>query len=66
MTPALANRRIRLLLAVFALAFAITFLRAFWLQGVRGDALGARAASQHREVVTLPAGRGTIFDRTGV
>jgi cell division protein FtsI/penicillin-binding protein 2 len=63
---AVANRRIRLLVAVFALAFAITFLRAFWLQGVRGDALGARAASQHREVVTIPAGRGTIFDRTGV
>jgi cell division protein FtsI (penicillin-binding protein 3) len=61
-----ANRRIRLLLAVFALAFAITFLRAFWLQGVRGDALGAQAASQHRDVVTLPAGRGTIFDTTGV
>jgi len=65
-SPALANRRIRLLLAVFALAFGITFLRAFWLQGVRGDALGARAASQHREVVAIPAGRGTIFDRSGV
>src|SRR5439155_3407816 len=24
------------------------------------------ASRQHREVVTLPAGRGTIFDRTGV
>jgi len=64
--PAVANRRIRLLLAAFGIAFAITFLRAFWLQGVRGDALGARAASQHREVVTIPAGRGTILDRTGV
>jgi cell division protein FtsI (penicillin-binding protein 3) len=63
---ALANRRVRLLLAVLALAFAITFLRAFWLQGVRADALAARATSQHREVVTLPAGRGTIVDRTGV
>ena len=66
MTQATANRRIRLLLAVFALAFGITFVRAFWLQGVRGDALGARAASQHREVVTIPAGRGTIVDRTGL
>jgi cell division protein FtsI (penicillin-binding protein 3) len=63
---ALANRRVRLLLAVLALAFGITFLRAFWLQGVRADALAARATSQHREVVTLPAGRGTIVDRTGV
>lgn len=66
MNTALANRRVRLLLAVLALAFAITFVRAFWLQGVRADALAARATSQHREVVTLPARRGTIVDRTGV
>jgi cell division protein FtsI/penicillin-binding protein 2 len=65
-SSALANRRIRLLLAVLALVFAITFLRAFWLQGVRADALAARATSQHREVVTIAAGRGTIADRTGV
>ena len=66
MSSALANRRIRLLLAVLAFAFAITFVRAFWLQAVRAQGLGARAASQHREVVTIPAGRGAIVDRTGV
>ena len=66
MNSALANRRVRLLLGILAIAFAITFLRAFWLQGVRADALAARATSQHREVVTLPARRGTIVDRTGV
>ena len=66
MTLAHANRRIRLLLAFLALAFAVTFLRACWLQGVRAQALDARAASQHREVVTIPAHRGTILDRTGV
>ena len=66
MNSALANRRVRLLLAVLVLAFGITFLRAFWLQGVRSDALAARATSQHREVVTLAAGRGAIVDRTGV
>jgi cell division protein FtsI (penicillin-binding protein 3) len=65
-TTKLANRRIRLLLAAFALAFAITFLRAFWLQGVRAQSLDARAASQHKEAVKIPAGRGTIVDRTGV
>jgi cell division protein FtsI/penicillin-binding protein 2 len=62
----LANRRIRLLLAVFALVFAGTLVRAFWLQAVRANALGDLAAKQHHETITIPAGRGTIFDRTGV
>jgi cell division protein FtsI (penicillin-binding protein 3) len=62
----LANRRIRLLLAVFAVLFALTFLRAAWLQGVRAQSLGAMAAKQHRTTVTLPAARGTIYDRAGV
>jgi cell division protein FtsI/penicillin-binding protein 2 len=61
-----ANRRIRLLLAVFALAFAIAFLRAAWLQGVRAGSFGRLAASQHSEEVTVPAARGTIYDRGGV
>jgi cell division protein FtsI (penicillin-binding protein 3) len=61
-----ANSRIRLLLAVFVLVFAATLARAAWLQGVRGDALGAMAQSQHREVRTIPASRGTIYDRDGV
>ena len=65
MTPRLANRRIRLLLALFALAFAITFARAFWLQVVRAPKLERLAAQQHRETITTPAGRGTIYDRTG-
>jgi len=61
-----ANRRIRLLLAVFGLAFAIAFLRAAWLQGVRAGSFGRLAASQHSEEVTIPAARGTIYDRGGV
>jgi cell division protein FtsI/penicillin-binding protein 2 len=61
-----ANRRIRQLLAVFALAFAITFLRAAWLQGVRASSFGRLAESQHSEEVTIPAARGTIYDRGGV
>jgi cell division protein FtsI (penicillin-binding protein 3) len=61
-----ANRRIRLLLLVFVLAFAATLARAGWLQVVRGGQLSARAQSQHRETVKIPAGRGAIFDRTGV
>ena len=62
----LTNRRIRLLLAVFALAFGVAFLRAAWLQGVRASSFGRVAASQHSEDVTIPAARGTIFDRGGV
>ena len=60
-----ADRRIRLLLAVLVLAFAATLGRAVWLQGVRAAPLARMAESQHREVVQIPARRGTIFDRTG-
>jgi cell division protein FtsI (penicillin-binding protein 3) len=62
----LANRRIRLLLAIFALAFGGTLLRAVWLQGVRAQSLGQMAAKQHRQEVTIAAGRGAIYDSTGV
>src|SRR5262249_59768557 len=60
-TGRLANRRIRLLLAVFALVFGATLLRAIWLQGVQAQTLGQMAASQHRQTVTLAANRGTIY-----
>jgi cell division protein FtsI/penicillin-binding protein 2 len=62
----LANRRIRLLLAVLVFAFAGMFLRAFWLQGVRAQDLGRLAEGQHRTTVVDPGGRGTIYDRNGV
>ncbi len=61
-----ANHRIHLLLVVLVLVFAGTLARAAWLQVVKGAAYAAQANSLHREVVTTPAGRGTIFDRTGV
>jgi cell division protein FtsI/penicillin-binding protein 2 len=61
-----ANRRIRLLLAVFVLVFAATLARAAWLQGVSAASLGKMAQRQHRESIPIPAGRGTIFDRTGL
>lgn len=62
----LADRRIRLLLILFAVGFAGVLARAVWLQGVRAPALGELAAVQQRADVTKPAGRGTIFDRRGV
>jgi cell division protein FtsI/penicillin-binding protein 2 len=60
-----ANRRIRLLLAFFVVAFGATLARAVWLQGVEASSLAARATAQHRETVAIPAGRGTIYDRMG-
>jgi cell division protein FtsI (penicillin-binding protein 3) len=59
------NRRIRLLLAFLVVLFAVLLGRAAWLQGVRAESLGRMAAKQHRETLTLPASRGTIFDRNG-
>jgi len=60
------DRRIRLLLLVLVLAFGATLGRAVWLQAVRAAPLAQLAAGQHRQTVAIPAGRGTIFDRTGV
>ena len=61
-----ANRRIRLLVAVFAVVFAAAFARVAWLQAVKAQALDSIATSQQRQDVTVPARRGTIFDRLGV
>jgi cell division protein FtsI (penicillin-binding protein 3) len=62
----LVNRRIRLFLTVLTVLFAVLFLRAAWLQGVRAESLSRLGRTQHREAVAIPAGRGTIFDRGGV
>ncbi len=65
MTLRSSNRRIRLLLALFVLVFAGTLARAVWLQAVQAGTLEQMASRQHRETIAIPAGRGTIFDRTG-
>jgi len=62
----LVNRRIRLLLAALTLAFGGLLLRAVWLQGVRAQSLSQLGQTQHREPVTLPAARGTLYDRVGL
>jgi cell division protein FtsI (penicillin-binding protein 3) len=58
-----ANRRIRLLIAVFAVIFLAAFGRVAWLQAVKAHALDRIATSQHREERVAPARRGTIYDR---
>ncbi|HET8872280.1 MAG TPA: penicillin-binding protein 2 [Gaiellaceae bacterium] len=66
MTPRLANRRIRLLLVFFTLAFLGTFGRAVWLQAVQAQPLDRLAEGQHRVTINVPAARGSIVDRNGV
>jgi cell division protein FtsI/penicillin-binding protein 2 len=60
-----ANSRIRLLVLAFAGVFAVALGRAAWIQIVDGSGYAAMASRQHRETIEIPAGRGTIFDRTG-
>jgi cell division protein FtsI (penicillin-binding protein 3) len=62
----LSNRRIRLLLVVFTLAFLATFGRAVWLQALHARPLDRLARGQHHATVELPAARGSIVDRKGV
>ena len=65
MSASATNRRIVVLAVFFALLLGTTLARAFWLQGIKGAQYAAMALSQHRETVVVPAGRGTIFDRSG-
>jgi cell division protein FtsI/penicillin-binding protein 2 len=62
----LANRRIRLLAIALAVIFCVAFARAAWLQAVKAPSLESLAEGQQRETITLPAHRGTIYDRQGV
>src|SRR5437764_3123008 len=55
-----------MLLAVLTIAFGGLLLRATWLQGVRAESLARLGQTQHRETVTLPATRGTLYDRSGL
>ena len=61
-----ANRRLRLLVAIFAVVFVAAFARVAWLQAVKAQTLDRLAASQHRQEIQVAARRGTIFDRNGV
>jgi len=61
----IVNSRLRLLLLCILLVFCALLARAAWIQTVRASSLAAKAQLQTKAVVTLPAGRGTIFDRLG-
>ncbi|MGH2933019.1 MAG: peptidoglycan D,D-transpeptidase FtsI family protein [Gaiellaceae bacterium] len=59
------NSRIRLLLAGILVVFAGLLARGAWLATVRAAPLAAMAQAQTKATVSLPAGRGTIFDAVG-
>jgi cell division protein FtsI (penicillin-binding protein 3) len=65
-TARLLNRRIRLLLVFFVIAFLGTLGRAVWLQAVQARPLDRLARGQHHVTVEVPAARGSILDRHGV
>ena len=65
MTDRRANSRIRFLVLGFVAVFAVALGRAAWIQVVDGPGYAAMASRQHRETIEIPAGRGTIYDRTG-
>ena len=60
-----ANSRIRLLVVCFAGLFIVALGKAAWIQVIDGRSYEAMASRQHREKIEIPAGRGTIYDRTG-
>jgi cell division protein FtsI/penicillin-binding protein 2 len=60
------NRRIRLLLFLLVLGFALLLVRATWIQGVEARSLAARAQSQQQDTIVIPASRGTVYDRMGI
>ncbi len=66
MSQRAANRRIRLLGAVLALALAGALVRAGWIQVVRADSLAKLADAQQTQTITIAAPRGTIVDRNNV
>ena len=65
MTERGANARIRFLVIAFVAVFAVALGRAAYVQVVEGSRYERMATRQHRETIEIPAGRGTIYDRTG-
>ncbi|HTO24665.1 MAG TPA: penicillin-binding protein 2 [Gaiellaceae bacterium] len=59
------NSRVRFLLLLILVVFGALLARAAWIQTVRAASLSRLATAQTRVPVTLPAGRGTIFDAMG-
>ena len=65
MKARVVNSRLRLLLLIILITFAVLGARAAWIQTVRASSLAAMAQTQAKKPIVLPAGRGTIYDRLG-
>jgi cell division protein FtsI/penicillin-binding protein 2 len=59
------NSRIRLLLLLIVLAFAVLLARSAWIATVQAASLSSFAQAQTKATLVLPAGRGTIYDAMG-
>jgi cell division protein FtsI/penicillin-binding protein 2 len=60
-----ARQRLRLIVTLFGLAFAMVVGRAVYIQVVQADALAARAHGQQSSTVVMRTPRGEIVDRDG-
>src|SRR4051812_28339178 len=61
----LIERRVGLVFALFLAGLAIAATKAVWLGVVKASSLSDVAATQQKAIVTVPARRGTITDRSG-
>jgi cell division protein FtsI/penicillin-binding protein 2 len=60
-----ADQRLRLIVVLFAIAFAVVFGRALYIQILQADALAAKARGQQNATIDVPTDRGRILDRNG-
>ena len=59
------DRRQRNLLTLLGVAMVVVVARLAWWQLVRGPGLASEAEQHRQNVISLPAHRGTIYDRNG-
>jgi cell division protein FtsI (penicillin-binding protein 3) len=60
-----SDQRLRLIMFVFAAAFAVVIGRALYVQILQASALAARAHGQQNSTIVVPVSRGRILDATG-
>ena len=60
-----SDQRLRLIMCVFAAAFAVVIGRALYVQILQASALAARAHGQQNSTIVVPTSRGRILDATG-
>ncbi len=60
-----SDQRLRLIMFVFAAAFAVVIGRALYVQILQASALAARAHGQQNSTIIVPTSRGRILDATG-